>query len=87
MLMREIDAVQLTSLIGQKGPDYNVCEPPYKGGSNVLSVTYSPSTQFAYPAWEDGSGDSWVPAACMPYVQLDMSKWYGQSENKDIFLN
>jgi hypothetical protein len=79
------DAIQLTSLIGQKGPDYNVCVPPFKGGTNVLSVTYSPSNQFAYPAWEDGQDETWTPAACMPYVELDMSKWYKSGQNQ--FLN
>ena len=77
-----IDAVQLTSLVGQKGPDYHACMPPFNpGGSNVLSVATDPTNLVAYAAWEDGSGTgsdpgNWRPAACNAYIRLDLKRWF-----------
>ena len=45
-------------------------------GINVLSVTYDPVERTVYAAFEDGTGESWVPAACMPYVKIDMKQWF-----------
>ena len=47
-----------------------------RAGINVLSVTYDPVARTVYAAFEDGTGDSWVPAACNPYVQIDMKQWF-----------
>ena len=74
-------AVGLTALVGQKGPDYASCQPPFQGGSNVLSVAFDPTARTAYAAWEDGSGfgtapGNWRPAACNAYVQLELSRWF-----------
>jgi hypothetical protein len=41
-----------------------------------MSITYDPSTKTMYTAFEDGSGDAWVPAACNGYVKIDMSQWF-----------
>jgi len=75
-------AVNVTSLLGIKGPDYGSCEAanfaqlePH-GSAIVLSVTYDPSRQTAYAAWEDGTGKGWSPASCNTYVQFDFAKWF-----------
>lgn len=67
-----VDIVNITAVVGQKGPDYYNCKD-FKGGSNVLSVAYDSQNLMAYVAWEAGSHDTWVPAACSTYVQLNMS--------------
>ena len=68
--------VDITSLVGQKGPDYTVCAAPYTGGSNVLSVGFAPAAQTLFAAWEDGANATWTPAACSPYVTLNFSGWF-----------
>lgn len=73
------EAVRITSAVGIKGDGTNeeVCDPAlYKDGLNVLSVTYEPAQRNLYVAWEDGTGDKWVPAACMGYIKIDMSQWF-----------
>jgi len=80
--LTNLDAVKLTALVGQKGPDYAACMPPFNpGGSNVLSVATDPTNLVAYAAWEDGSGmgsepGNWRPAACNAYLKLDMKRWF-----------
>lgn len=81
-------AVGLTALVGQKGPDYAACSPPFKGGSNVLSVAFDPTALTAYAAWEDGAGfgtspGNWRPAACNAYLQLDLATWFAKNGTKD----
>ena len=78
-----IDAVHLTSLGAQKGPDYEACTAPYgpAHGSNVLSVATDPSSLIAYAAWEDGKGygtaaGNWKPAGCAAYLQIDLKDWF-----------
>ena len=68
--------VDITALVGQKGPDYHLCASPYTGGSNVLSVAFAPAAKTLYAAWEDGINATWTPAACSPYVALDFSRWF-----------
>lgn len=80
-LLNTSDAVQLTALVGQKGPDYTRCEAPFQGGSNVLSVAFDPAARTAYAAWEDGAGvgserGNWRPAACNAYLVLDFTTWF-----------
>lgn len=73
------DAITVTSAIGIKGDgtDEDNCNPDlYLKGENILSVTYDPSNRYLYAAFEDGSGENWIPAACMPYVAIDMSQWF-----------
>ena len=48
----------------------------FLSGINVLSVTYDPVAKTVYAAFEDGTGDSWVPAACNTYVKIDMKQWF-----------
>ena len=80
-------AVNVTSLLGIKGPDYGSCEAsnfaqlkPH-ASAIVLSVTYDPSRQTAYVAWEDGTGKDWSPASCNTYVQFDFAKWFAKKED------
>ena len=72
--------VAVTALVGQKGPDYTVCQPPHTGGSNVLSVAFAPAAQTLYAAWEDGANATWTPAACSPYVTLNFTTWFQASQ-------
>ena len=74
-------AVGLTALVGQKGANYSACLPPFEHGSNVLSVAFDPSKLTAFAAWEDGAGfgtaaGNWRPAACNPYLQIDLASWF-----------
>eukprot|EP00937_MAST-01D_sp_MAST-1D-sp2_P006216 g6216.t1 len=75
-------AVNVTSLLGIKGPDYGSCEAanfaqlkPHETAI-VLSVTYDPSRATAYCAWEDGTGKGWTPASCNTYVKMDFARWF-----------
>ena len=68
--------VDITALVGEKGPDYHACTAPYTGGSNVLSVAFAPAAKTLYAAWEDGANATWTPAACSPFVALDFSRWF-----------
>jgi hypothetical protein len=73
------EAVEIVSIVGQKGDGSNEyeCDPDlYYKGSNVLSVAFDPSKNTLYAAWEDKSGDDWTPAACSPYIEIDMSQWW-----------
>jgi hypothetical protein len=70
-----MQAINATAIAGHKSNDLYTCNPPYDSGSNVLSVTYDPSNLILYAAWEDGTGDAWIPAACNTYVGLDMKRF------------
>ena len=73
-------ALNITSLLGQKGADYGSCDPAnFKTGdaSNILSVVYDASNAVALAAWEDGTKETWSPAACNTYLSIDFSKWWG----------
>lgn len=72
------EAVVVTSTVGIKGDgtDENSCNPDlYLKGENIMSVTYDPTARTLYTAFEDGTGDNWVPAACNAYVKIDMTQW------------
>lgn len=80
-------AVALTALVGQKGPAWTECVPPFDGGSNVLSVAFDPKALTAYAAWEDGAGagtaaGSWRPAACNAYLRLELAPWFDGSARR-----
>lgn len=73
------EAVTVTSAIAIKGDgtDENNCNPDlYLQGENILSVTYDPTERTIYAAWEDGTGDAWVPAGCNGYIKIDMTQWF-----------
>lgn len=73
-------AVSVTSLIGIKGDgsDEASCDPAlYAKGENILSVTFEPGAQILYAAFDDNLADgTWIPAACNPYVKIDLSQWF-----------
>jgi len=77
--MNAFDAINITSIAADKGPNAYSCQNNYKEGSNVLSVTFHPSKNTLYAAWEDGTGSSWTPAACNCYVAFEMSDWWTHS--------
>ena len=73
------EAVAVTSFVGIKGDgsDESNCNPDlYAHGENILSVTYDPTVRTLYAAFEDGSGDDWIPACCNAYVKIDMTQWF-----------
>merc|ERR1711920_382596 len=75
-------AIYIASALGIKGPNFFSCDPnQFSDGSNIMSIAYEPAVGggHAYVAWEDGSGDSWIPAACTTYVHLDFARWWGGS--------
>ena len=65
---------QVAATMGQKGDDYYTCGLP--GGSNVISAVYDPAALTVHVAWEDGTGDAWLPAACTYYQQVDLTAWF-----------
>jgi hypothetical protein len=72
-----LEAVNTTSLLGEKGPDPFSCDPAgYSQAHNILSVTFLPWAQQLYAAWEDGTGNSWKPASCSSYVHIDLSQFW-----------
>lgn len=75
------EALTITSILAVKGPNFLSCEPSQfaDGGSNIMSIVYAPhrTNAHAWVAFEDGTGDEWVPAACNPYVRIDFdSGWW-----------
>jgi len=71
-----VEAMNITSIIGDKGET-----DPYKcsdteQGSNILSVTYDPGNLIAYSAWDNGSGSAWRPACCNTYVLFDLRQFF-----------
>jgi len=74
----EVEAMNITSILGDKGSDPYVC-PTSPNGSNILSVTYRAGTKDLWVAWEDGTGTTWLPAACTIYVHFDMSVFWPSS--------
>eukprot|EP01094_Clydonella_sp_ATCC50884_P007399 TRINITY_DN1657_c0_g1_i1.p1 TRINITY_DN1657_c0_g1~~TRINITY_DN1657_c0_g1_i1.p1 ORF type:complete len:513 (-),score=145.35 TRINITY_DN1657_c0_g1_i1:122-1639(-) len=71
-----VEAINITSIVGDKGES-----DPYRcsgmsEGSNMLSVTYDPADLIAYSAWDNGSGSGWTPACCNTYVAFDLSQFF-----------
>lgn len=75
-----LQAVNMTAVVGDKGgsrvPSFVSCANALKG-ENILSVTFQPAKSTIYLAYEDGTGDSFVPAACNTYVAMDLSPFFG----------
>jgi len=79
-LIGAAQAVSIAAALGIKGPDYLSCDPAqFELGSNILSAVYEPAAGAgnAYVAWEDGTKETWKPAACTTYLRLDFSQWWG----------
>mgnify|MGYP003385460065 CR=1 FL=1 len=45
-------------------------------GLMVLSLSYCLCFSLFLSLCHLSAGDSWVPAACMPYVKIDMTQWF-----------
>ena len=77
-------ALNITAAVGDKGastlPDFLTCSGPYTSqGENIVSTVFLPAQQLLYVAFEHGHGSAHLPAACTPYVLLDMAPWFGTS--------
>jgi hypothetical protein len=72
--------VNLTAILGGKGIQDNepfTCNLPFDGhADNVLSIAFSPNDLSVYAAYESGTGDGWIPAACNTYLKFDMTEWF-----------
>jgi hypothetical protein len=77
-LVDDAMAVRIVATLGIKGPDFLTCaQPLYKYGDNVMSIAYAPAAQRMHVAWESGRGEAaWRPAACSPYVTVDLTKFW-----------
>lgn len=71
----DLEAVNVTSIVADKGKDPYVCQAQ-GDGSNILSVTFHPSSGRAFVAWEAGAGATWQPACCASYLTLDLGYWF-----------
>mmetsp|Transcript_38697 Transcript_38697/g.62913 ORF Transcript_38697/g.62913 Transcript_38697/m.62913 type:complete len:540 (+) Transcript_38697:82-1701(+) len=70
-------AVNITSLLGIKGPDYGSCDRSnFQDSTHVMSLVYDPSQVEAYMAWEDGHAETWTPAACNVYLHVNLKQWF-----------
>ena len=69
-------SVGIVATLGTKGANFFTCDQTLDG-SNVMSIAYVPSVGAGhlYIAWETGSGATWLPAACSPYVLIDLKAW------------
>lgn len=74
-LIGELQAINITSALGDKGHHPYVCSNDSEG-TNVLSVTFSPAQSVLYVAWEDGHLSTWRPAACNTYVRVDLNHFW-----------
>lgn len=73
--MREYEAINITSILGDKGNDWFHC-PDKAIGGNVLSVTYNPAASRLFVAFEHGTGETWRPACCGTYVQMELAPYF-----------
>ena len=78
----DAEAVAIAATLGIKGRDFLSCDPvQFADGDNIMSIAYAPkdasdAAGHAWVAWEDGTGASWRPAACAPYVRIDFARWW-----------
>jgi len=75
----ELEAVNMTAIVGDKSSQHPYLCLNNTDGSNVLSATYHPSANIMYVAWEDGTGNTWRPACCSTYVKFDMTQFWNSS--------
>eukprot|EP00179_Madagascaria_erythrocladioides_P023331 CAMPEP_0198339062 /NCGR_PEP_ID=MMETSP1450-20131203/37699_1 /TAXON_ID=753684 ORGANISM="Madagascaria erythrocladiodes, Strain CCMP3234" /NCGR_SAMPLE_ID=MMETSP1450 /ASSEMBLY_ACC=CAM_ASM_001115 /LENGTH=539 /DNA_ID=CAMNT_0044043963 /DNA_START=64 /DNA_END=1683 /DNA_ORIENTATION=- len=74
-------AVNITSIIADKGGEHFFECRENNDGLNILSVTFAFATDAhsgnrAYVAWGRGAGDTWRPACCGTYVQIDLDELF-----------
>lgn len=81
-----LQAINLTSIVGDKGgsklPSFISCSAPnVSKGENIVSVAFAPDPHgqgTMYLAFENGHGNSHVPACCNSYIRLHMASWFGK---------
>jgi len=84
-LVNDKVAVAITATLGTKGKNFMSCDPAnFPHGENVMSIAYAPGARgttskhgHLYIAWEQG-GAKWRPAACNPYVMVNLDRWVAQ---------
>ena len=63
-----------------KGPNFFSCDASQfaDGGTTIMSVVYAPGDGHAWVSWEDATPQrtEWVPAACNPYVRIDLKRFW-----------
>ena len=77
-----LEAVNLTAIVGDKGdpptPErFTTCPAQNPGGINVLSATFLPERHKLFVAFENGLNATHTVACCNPYVEMDMTKFWG----------
>lgn len=77
----DADAIGIVATAGTKGVDFFTCDQTLDG-DNIMSIAYMPgprgpagSKGHFYVAWESGSNSTWRPAACAPYVAIELADW------------
>lgn len=88
-LIDDAMAVRIVATLGTKGENFLTCNQQFTG-DNVLSVAYAPGDRTDgnkagrfFAAWESGAGASWRPAACSPFVRIDLDLWvHSTGENQ-----
>lgn len=76
----DVLAVSIVATLGTKGVNFLSCDPSnfVRHGENVMSIAYALQQNGGYffVAWEQGKGANaaWSPAACNPYVRIDLAK-------------
>jgi len=76
--MTHLEAINVTSIMADKGGmHFYKCEDKAEG-INIISVTFAPEANAGtmYLAYESGSGSTWRPGCCGWYIALDMSRWW-----------
>eukprot|EP01112_Ceratiomyxa_fruticulosa_P004730 TRINITY_DN15272_c0_g1_i1.p1 TRINITY_DN15272_c0_g1~~TRINITY_DN15272_c0_g1_i1.p1 ORF type:complete len:494 (-),score=86.02 TRINITY_DN15272_c0_g1_i1:61-1542(-) len=71
-----LEAVNTTSIPGNKGTeDFFYCVN-VENAANILSVTFVPLENKAFFAFEDGSGSTYSPACCSTYIEIDFTYFF-----------
>jgi hypothetical protein len=73
--IQETQALNVTAILGQKGPDYFTC-PNNDDGENIMSIVFRPKLLRAFVAYETGTGAEWRTASCSPYVKFEFKQWF-----------
>ncbi|EFA80364.1 hypothetical protein PPL_07198 [Heterostelium album PN500] len=69
----DLEAVNITSILGTKNTtDFYSCERAWNGG-NVVSATFHAQTSTMYIAYEEGFGRQRICACCNVYVKIDLA--------------
>eukprot|EP01012_Entosiphon_sulcatum_P035677 TRINITY_DN4530_c0_g1_i1.p1 TRINITY_DN4530_c0_g1~~TRINITY_DN4530_c0_g1_i1.p1 ORF type:complete len:483 (+),score=95.83 TRINITY_DN4530_c0_g1_i1:53-1501(+) len=71
-----LQAVNITAIPAAKGHSFTTCGAPAVNGSNIISAAYHPAGLKMWVAFENTDAQGLhQPAACMPYIEFDVSQW------------